>query len=123
MKIEDRQLKICQKFGASFAPSPSDQKVGMAANIKSGLIPINGLRHMPYGDTTGWYIWAGETLSQEDDFFLPLHVSHIGDWCPVVNDYLGLAPGWRFLIAGDYVDVWFDEKLLTEHKWGQTPLM
>ena len=26
--------------------------------------------------------------------------------------YLGLAPGWRFLIAPGYEDVWYDEKLL-----------
>ena len=28
-----------------------------------------------------------------------------------IKKYLGLAPGWRFLIAGDYEDVWFDERL------------
>jgi len=26
---------------------------------------------------------------------------------------LGLAPGWRFLLSGDYLDVWFDPALLT----------
>jgi hypothetical protein len=26
--------------------------------------------------------------------------------------YLALPPGWRFLIAPDYEDVWFDESLL-----------
>jgi hypothetical protein len=26
--------------------------------------------------------------------------------------YLGLAPGWRFLVAPGYKDVWFDAKLL-----------
>ena len=113
MSTEDYQQKICQKFGALFTASPSDKKIGIAKNVKSGAMPINGLRHLPDGDMTGWYIWAGESLSTEPDFFLPLHVSHIADWCPVVNDYLGLAPGWRFLIADDYVDVWFDETLLT----------
>jgi hypothetical protein len=29
--------------------------------------------------------------------------------------YLGLAPGWRFMIGeGGYEDVWFDESLLVE---------
>ncbi|WP_459213513.1 immunity protein Imm33 domain-containing protein [Paraburkholderia caribensis] len=27
--------------------------------------------------------------------------------------YLGLPPGWRFLIAEGYEDVWEDAKLLT----------
>jgi hypothetical protein len=29
-----------------------------------------------------------------------------------LTKYLGLAPGWRFLIAPGYEDVWFDEILL-----------
>jgi hypothetical protein len=31
---------------------------------------------------------------------------------PSVVQYLGLPPGWRFLVAGRRVDVWFDETLL-----------
>ena len=54
------------------------------------------------------YIWAGEHMSTEDDFFKPLHVDHLGEWGPQVLKYLGLSPGWRFLIAGEYEDVWFD---------------
>lgn len=73
---------------------------------------MNGLRHPPQGDTVGWYIWAGEELSQEPDFFQPRHVEHLNEWCPAVISYLGLAPGWRFLLANDYEDVWYDESLL-----------
>lgn len=79
---------------------------------KVGLQPINGLRHLPEGDTTGWYIWAGEKMESDDDFFKPLHVEHLLDWCPDIKKYLGLPPGWRFLVAGDYEDVWYDESLL-----------
>jgi hypothetical protein len=39
-------------------------------------------------------------------------VSHLGDWCPTAIPYLGLPPGWRFLIASDHEEVWFDESLL-----------
>ena len=42
----------------------------------------------------------------------PRHVSHLRDRLPEVEQYLGLAPGWRFLITPDYEDVWFDESLL-----------
>ena len=87
-------------------------KVGIALNVREGLMPINGLRHPPEGDTTGWYIWAGEELSGEPGFFKPLHVEHLPNWYPEVQKYLGLPPGWRFLIAGDYEDVWYDESLL-----------
>jgi hypothetical protein len=73
-------------------------KVGIALNVRDGLMPVNGLRHPPQADTVGWYIWAGE-LSSYPDFFKPLHVEHLPDWCPAVLRYLGLPPGWRFLIA------------------------
>jgi hypothetical protein len=74
-------------------------------------MPINGLRHEPEGDTTGWYIWAGEDLSDAPDFFRSLHVGHLTDWCPQVVPYLALPVGWRFLLAFGYEDVWFDANL------------
>jgi hypothetical protein len=45
-------------------------------------------------------------------FFLPLHVTHLESRCPEIIKYLGLAPGWRFLVAPDYEDVWYDKALL-----------
>lgn len=110
--IENQQLEICRQFEAEPIPSPSHLKVGIALNVKGDLQPINGMRITPNGDTTGWYIWAGKELSQDDDFFHPLHISHLSSWCPQVLPYLYLPPGWRFLIAPDYQDVWFDRNLL-----------
>ena len=110
--IESSQKEICRKYSVAHYPAPPTLKVGIALNVLSGLLPLNGLRHPPAGDTTGWYIWAGEELSTDPDFFEPLHVAHLSDWCPVVQKYLGLPPGWRFLIAGDHEDVWYDRSLL-----------
>ena len=73
--------------------------------------PVHGLRHPPEGDTTGWYVWSGER-SQDDDFCLPIHVSHLDEDLPFVTPYLALPPGWRFLLAPGYEDVWYDEALL-----------
>jgi hypothetical protein len=87
-------------------------KVGISKNVRDGIWPINGLRHPLEGDTTGWYIWAGEQFSTDPDFFVPLHVEHLKEWCPLVLKYLGLAPGWRFLVANGYEDVWQDITLL-----------
>jgi hypothetical protein len=64
------------------------------------------------GDTTGWYIWFGEEFSTAPDFFVPLHVSHVYDNHPELIRLLGLGPGYRFLLAGIYLDVWFDPALL-----------
>ena len=110
--IESLQRKICEKYGADFLAAPEDLKVGIAEDVRRKIPPINGLRHPPEGDTTGWYIWAGEQMSDAPDYFKPLHVEHLKEWCPEVEKYLGLGPGWRFLIAGEYEDVWYDESLL-----------
>ncbi|MHA7963184.1 immunity protein Imm33 domain-containing protein [Paenibacillus sp. CAU 1782] len=105
------QKSMCRKYRADYMESELHLKVGIAWNVKEGLEPIHGLRLLPEGDTTGWYIWADE-YSEADDFFVPLHVAHLNEWDPKISKYLGLSPGWRFIIAEDYEDVWFDEELL-----------
>lgn len=111
--LREQQHKVASRFGAEYCASPEDKKVGIARNVRDSILPLNGLRHPPEGDTTGWYIWAGEEFSTANDFFVPLHVSHLSAWCPEVLTYLGLPPGWRFLIAPDYEDVWYDPALLS----------
>jgi len=111
MDLIKEQKLICERFGAEFHSAPNYLKVGISSNVKDGMYPINGLRHPIQGDTTGWYIWAGD-YSSDPNFFVPLHVEHLNEWCPEVLKYLGLAPGWRFLIAPNYEDVWEDSSLL-----------
>ncbi len=108
--IEEIQRLLCEKYGLTFSPCAPDAKLGLADHTL-GQIPIHGLRHPPTGDTSGWYIWAGE-YSREKDFFHPLHTSHMVERLPQVVKFLGLPPGSRFLLAPDRVDVWFDEALL-----------
>lgn len=109
---ENEQRRVCELWGAPFLATDPYHKVGVAYNLRDGLLPVNGLRHLPSQDTSGWYIWAGERIGTEDDFFKPLHAIHLEEWCPNVEPYLGLAPGWRFLIAPGHEDVWFDQSLL-----------
>jgi hypothetical protein len=106
------QIAMCVRYGVSPVESPDDFKVGIARDVRAGEVPINGLRHPPEGDTTGWYIWIGQEMSTEADFFVPLHVAHLDEWYSGVKKFLALPPGWRFLKAGDYEDVWYDETLL-----------
>lgn len=76
-------------------------------------LPINGLRHMPERGTSGWFIWAGAEIDQTDpSFFQPMHLAHLGSLYPGVVPYLALPPGWRWQIAPDHEDVWFDDSLL-----------
>lgn len=107
------QKKICAKYAADFVVAPEHLVLGMSLSVKEGMMPINGLRHRPEGETTGWFVYAGQEASTADDFYEPLHVSHVDDWSPLIRKYLGLAPGWRFLVTDDgYEDVWFDKTLL-----------
>jgi hypothetical protein len=111
-RTDDVQANVCERYGAGPFPTPPALKVGIASNVRDGGQPLNGLRCHPVGDTSGWYIWAGEEWSEDPDFFAPLHIHHLAAWCPAVIPYLLLPPGWRFLIAAGHEDVWFDEKLL-----------
>ena len=87
-------------------------KVGLSRSAALREMPINGLRHPPTGDTSGWYIWGGTELSADPNFFEPVHVSHVEALLPEVVPYLDLVPGSRFLLAPGYQDVWFDPSLL-----------
>jgi hypothetical protein len=111
-QVQNEQRKVCERFRAPFDPADLELKIGIANNFSSGLLPLNGLRHPATDTTSGWYLWAGEELSEADDFFKPVHGYHLLERNAAVLKYLGLQPGWRFLVAGDYEDVWFDAKLL-----------
>ena len=112
LHADREQLEICRRYGVECIEAPPHLKVGIARNVRNGLRPLNGLRHPPEGDTTGWYIWAGTELSGAPDFFVPLHVEHLAEWAPEAIKFLGLPPGWRFLKAVDHESVWYDPSLL-----------
>jgi hypothetical protein len=107
----DEQAAVCRRFGSPVCVPTSDLKVGIALSTL-GLRPLNALRHPVEAGTCGWYIWAGEEFSYADDFFEPLHVAHLAEYCPELLPYIGLAPGWRVLLAPGYEDVWYDKSLL-----------
>lgn len=106
------QREVCERFSAPYYGCDLNLKVGVSRNVKDGVRPLNGLRNRQENGTCGWYIWAGEEFSQASDFFLPLHAAHLEQWAPLVMKYLGLPPGWRFLITERYEDVWEDQDLL-----------
>jgi hypothetical protein len=111
--MDETQAALCERFGTECHWSQPHFKLGLAL---ATLVqqPINGLRHPPTDDTTGWYVWGGEELSPADDFFQPVHVAHLNDVLPAITPYLGLPPGWRFQVAPGHEDAWFDAALLNE---------
>lgn len=109
------QKEVCKLQGVTFPPPEENSLVGISLNIKDNILPINGLRHLPSRDTSGWYIWAGGEIPQnEDNFFKTLHYSHLVELNNISLKYLSLPPGWRFITDGHYEDIWFDQKLLIE---------
>lgn len=90
-----------------------DLVLGASASLVEGNWdwPIHGLRHPPTDTTSGWYIWTG-VYTEADDFFRPLHASHLVERCPELLPLLEFPPGSRFLIAPGHEDVWHDPGLL-----------
>lgn len=94
---------------------PEATKLGASRSLVEGRWswPVHGLRHLPSGDTSGWYWWTGD-LSDEEDFFLPWHAEHLVNAYPAVAEHLQAPPGTRVLLAPGHVDVWTDKSLLVE---------
>ncbi len=110
-QASEEQVALCQRFGSPVATPAPNEKLGIAIATLS-LKPLNALRHSPSKGTCGWYIWGGEVLSQRSDFFQPLHMSHLSEYCPTLLPYLALVPGWRVLLAPGQEEVWYDKSLL-----------
>lgn len=111
--MSQTQVEVCRRYGAEVVRPDDSLKVGISDSALRGEQPLNGLRHAPENGTSGWFIWGGEDLSADPDFFKPLHICHVPAHCAAVLPYLALPPGWRFLIAPGHEDVWYEETLLT----------
>jgi hypothetical protein len=109
--LVDDMGAVSARYGSDLVVPAAGAIAGIAENVQPGVWPVNGLRHRP-GTTSGWFIWAGGDPSPEADFFKPTHIRHLIGRCPEAMRYLGLAPGFRFLIAPDHEDVWLDLELL-----------
>lgn len=112
LKYTELQKSFCKKLGVEFIPSGPDALIALSDSFHLKTIPIHGLRH-PLEHTSGWFAWS-EDYSEAADFFKPHHIKHLEQLKPEIIKYLGLPPGYRFLIDDKgYEDIWFDEKLLT----------
>jgi hypothetical protein len=105
------QEDLCREYGVEPDFSDDNEKVGIAINTLQ-FLPLNGLRVPRENGVCGWYIWGGEDLSEDPEFFQPLHVAHLRRVCPAAIRYLALPAGWRFLRAPQQEDIWNDPDLL-----------
>jgi hypothetical protein len=106
------QHQTCERFGAKCVPAAPRSKAGVALQTR-GRFPLNALRHPPEHGTCGWYVWWGDTLTQDPHFFSALHVEHLSQYCPEFMPYAWLPPGWRVQVAPGHEEVWFDVSLLS----------
>jgi hypothetical protein len=105
------QQRLCERAGAAFAPCVPGSMIGLSKTFGLDVFPKHGLRHPPHLQANGWFLWAGE-YSEDPDFFEPVCFEHLLDIHAPTLEFLGLAPGWRFLFHDDHRDIWYDEQLL-----------
>lgn len=105
------QEQLCLQYNLPFVEANGMSIIGIQKEFDMTNLPINGLRHPLEANMTGWYLWSGETFPTENTDWVAIHASHISELYPEINKFLGLPPGWRFLKAGEYEDVWSDETL------------
>ncbi|WP_434739085.1 immunity protein Imm33 domain-containing protein [Streptomyces katrae] len=111
--ITARQRALCIRLGASHLPVRDSEKLGISRGLlEEKKWPLHGVRMAPEAGTCGWYLWTGDHDANDPDFFVPVHAKHLLDTRPDVGIYLGLPPGWRFLIAPNHEDCWFDQEVI-----------
>jgi hypothetical protein len=113
VEIREAQRLLCERIGCQPDYVAPRDKLGAAPSLFKDEWPIKGIRHLAARGTCGWYIWAGE-YSDDPNFFQPQHAEHVFSQRPEITGYLGLPPGWGFIIAPGYEDVWHDETLMVE---------
>ena len=105
MSSSKEQIGLCDQYGVQ-PDIPADKDKLVIALDTLDQEPLNGLRHQPEADSSGWYVWGGIEFPSADDAFSPLHVSHMKDYCPSAIKFLGLPTGWRFLTDSDRSGAW-----------------
>ena len=70
----EKQQEICKKYSQDFFATSEELRIGISDNVKSGIMPINGLRHPRTRTLNGWYIWSGEDFNPEEFVFFLNHL-------------------------------------------------
>lgn len=107
--VIDVQKFNCMKFNSKFVQTSKNEMVAVALD-SLGKIPITGIRNvLEEGENISCFFYCGE-FSEDDDFFKPIHISHLENYLPEVIPYLALGEGFRFVIDKQgHEDVWKEE--------------
>jgi hypothetical protein len=113
--LQEIQQRICRTYGAGFDPPAPRSKLGLAIQTLDRL-PIKGIRLDPTETTCGWYIYAGEEWSDDADFYKPICVEHLTQYCRFALPFICLPPGWGFMTDGKgFIDVWREDEKEVAH--------
>lgn len=105
----DTQRKVCEKYGECFYSCAPEDRAGVAVETLQ-FEPIYGVRKKNPDGSSSWYVWGGPH-SSAPDFYQPLCASHLLELLPLAVPYLGLPPGYKFILdRSGYEDVWKDEE-------------
>ena len=97
--LEELQRRVCDAYGAAFTPPSPGSKVGIALQTMNRS-PIRAVRVPPTETTCGWFLFAGDEWSDDEDFYQTLCVEHVPDHCEIALPFLALPPGWQFHTDG-----------------------
>jgi hypothetical protein len=110
--LEDLQRRVCRAYQADYVPPTPGSKVGIALQTMDRS-PIHAVRLPPTETTCGWYIFAGDEWSDDPNFYQPMCVEHMAQYCKFALPFLALPPGWRFFTDGKgQYGASFDPKVL-----------
>lgn len=107
-----RQIQTCERLEADFVVASADALIAFCEPFDAECGVVHGLRSVAAGRQTGWHVWTGDADADDIGFFNVLHVRDFVSLCPAVGPFLGLAPGWRFIVDGGGPRAWFDPSLL-----------
>lgn len=110
MVASEKQINICQKYNLEMLPP--EPMVALALTSLNKM-PIYGCRvKVTENENISWFFHCGE-YSDTDDFYSPIHTSHLETLLPFVIPYLYLPSNTRFIIDDKgYEDVWIENSLV-----------
>lgn len=107
------QTALCERLGTRPHFVEGGDRLGASRSFFDPGFPVEGVRCPPSGDTCGWFLWVGD-YSTDSNFFVSVNVLQVIQARPEIGPYLSLPPGWGFITAPGYEDVWQDAKLLVQ---------
>jgi len=67
--FREQQIAVCNEYGAAPMATRPGERLAITTSIRTGILPIHGLRVLPGDGMCGWWIWAGGEFPTGVDAF------------------------------------------------------